>query len=96
LSPTQCSAKLLCVYWFKQGEFEEVFDDKQRFELLINRGWLEKKPTNSTKALYSKRDIYKALSNKYVRLPLHLQACEPCHIGGGVFLVANNWASNDT
>ncbi len=89
--PPQCSDELSYGYWFKQRELEEVFDDDQRFKLLINEGWMEKIPTINTNVLYSKRNILKALSNDIVRLPLHLQLCEPCYINEKVFLVGDNW-----
>jgi len=90
--PPQCSDELSYSYWFKQKEFEEVFDDKQRFKLLINEGWMEKIPTTSANALYSKRGIFEAISNGVVRLPLHLQPCKPCSIKDRVFLVDDNWS----
>jgi len=93
--PTQCSEELLYGYWFKRGEFEEVFDDKQRFELLINQGWMERIPTNSTNVLYSKRGIYENISNNTVRLPLHLQVGSPCYTRDRVFLVGDNWPLNN-
>ena len=94
--PSQCSEELSYGYWFKQCEFEEMFDDKQRFELLMNRGWLAKIPTDSTKVLYSKRDIYGALSKKVIRLPLHLKLCNPCRVGDRVFLVNDDWLHNNS
>jgi hypothetical protein len=89
--PVQCFEELSYGHWFKKADFEEVFDEKQCFELLINQGWMEKIPTNSTNVLYSKRDIYEAVSDNVVRFPLHLQVCDPFCIRDRVFLVDDNW-----
>ena len=90
-SPALCSADHLRGWWLNTEQFEQRFDNKQRFMPLINSGWLEKIPTNSVKKFYTKKRIFETLSNKILRLPLHLMLCDLEHTRDRVFLTAKNW-----
>jgi hypothetical protein len=78
--------------WLRLSEFTQEFHNDGRFMPLINTGWLEKIPTSREGDCYSKEAIIKMVSNKEMRLPLHLQLCEPRQGWDRVFLVDENWA----
>ena len=94
--PLQCSQELLYGWWFQRCEFDEEFDYRQQFEPLINNGWLEKIPTDTRKDLHTKMDIFKAVSTKEVRLPLHVQLCSARHSWDRAFLVEPGWPRSDS
>jgi hypothetical protein len=86
-----CSADQLRGWWLNIDQFERRFDNRQRFIPLINSGWLEKIPTNSVKKSYDKKYVFEALSDKSLRLPLHLMLCDIGHTRDRVFLTAKDW-----
>ena len=89
--PSECARELSYGYWLKQSEFDQAFDGKPQFEPLINKGWLERIPTEMANKSYSKMDRCKTVSNKIMRLPLHVQVYNPCCTKDRVFLVDENW-----
>jgi len=91
VSPPPCAPDHLNSRWLRLSQFDEEFDNKQRFLPLINRGWLENIPTLSESVTYSKELVFEAISNNVMQLPLHLQLCEPRRSWDRVFLVGNNW-----
>jgi len=91
LSPAQCSSQHLYSWWFKQSQFDRVFDSEQCFKPLINEGWLEKIPTSTEGQFYDKNEIFKTISNNVIRLPLLVQLCNHCHRSDRVFLVDEDW-----
>jgi len=91
ISPAQCGADHLRSWWLNPLQFEQVFDDRQRFIPLINTGWLERIPTPSVKKLYFKKGIFETISNKTVRLPLHLKLCNLEHTRDRLFLAGLDW-----
>ncbi len=90
-SPAQCSAGHLRGWWLNPEQFEQVFDDKQRFVPLINKGWLERIPTPSVKKRYDKRGVFEMVSNKIIRLPVHLSLCDIGYIRDRLFLAGLDW-----
>lgn len=90
-APLYCNADHVRSWWMNVEQFEQIFDDKQLFIPLINEGWLERISTVNVKKLYYKKDIFETLSNKIVRLPLHLTLCEPYHSWDRVFLTGLDW-----
>lgn len=92
IPPETCAPDHLKSRYLDLSRFVKEFDNKRRFLPLINRGWLEKIPTSCEREWYSKEAIIETLSNNKMRLPLHLQLCDPHHSGDRVFLVGENWA----
>jgi len=90
-SPALCNTDHLRGWWLNTEQFEQYFENKQRFIPLINSGWLEKIPTKSVKKSYTKKRIFETLSNKILRLPLHLMLCDLDHTRDRVFLTAKDW-----
>ena len=76
-SPPQCASDHLFSWWLKPSQFDQEFDDKQRFLPLINKGWLERIPTLTEDIIHSKSSIFETVSNNLMRLPMHLQLCNP-------------------
>lgn len=91
ISPRQCSADHLRSWWLNTEQFEQAFDDTQRFLPLINAGWMERIPTSHVKKSYTKKGIYETVSNDSVRLPLHLSLCNPSRTRDKLFLVGLEW-----
>ena len=91
ISPKQSSADHLRSWWLNTEQFEQAFDNKQHFLPLINAGWMERIPTLCVKKSYNKKGIYETVSNKNVRLPLHLALCNPSHTRDKLFLVGLEW-----
>jgi hypothetical protein len=77
--------------WLDLPQFADEFDNNQRFLPLISKGWLEKIPTSCEEEWHSKEAIIETVSNNRMRLPLHLQLCEPHRSWDRVFLVGENW-----
>ncbi len=94
VTPSECSTDLLFGCWFNPEDFDEKFDETQRFTPLLNEGWMEKKPTNSFGDTYSKTGIFKTISKNILRFPLHLQVHNPYHSFDRVFIVDKNWPHN--
>ncbi len=67
---------------------------QQRFLPLINNGWMEGLPTAGINETYSKAEIFKAISNKKLRLPLHLRLYQKGKAAERLFLVGENWPKN--
>ena len=91
MAPLQCSADHLRSWWLSTEQFKQAFDDKEPFIPIINKGWLERISTASVKTLYFKKDIFETISNKNLRLPLHLNLCNPQHSWDRVFLTGVDW-----
>jgi len=91
ISPTLCAPEHLYSMWLSQSKFDEVFDDKQCFLPLINRGWMERISTQCVRKSYTKNDIFKTVSNDVMRFPLQVQLSNPRHSCDRVFLVADDW-----
>jgi len=91
ISPEQSGADHLRGYWLNTLQFEQAFDDSQGFLPLINSGWMERIPTLCVKNSLSKEDVFETVSNKNLRLPLHLMLCNPCHTRDMMFLVGPDW-----
>ncbi len=91
LSPVQCAPEHLFSWWFRQSQFDEEFDKKQRFIPLINQGWLEKISTLIENEIRPKKDIYVTLPYNKIQLPLQVQCCNPCQGWDRVFLAGENW-----
>ena len=91
VAPPQCCVNHLRSWWLNTEQFNQAFDDNEPFIPLINKGWLERIPTAGVKNLYFKKDIFETLSNKKVRLPLHLNLCNPQHSLDRVFLTGVDW-----
>jgi len=90
-SPTQCDAQHLRSWWFNTAQFEQRFDDRQFFMPLINEGWLERIPTQSVRGHYNRSALFETISNKILRLPLHLKLCDIEHIRDSVFMTGMDW-----
>lgn len=91
ISPPQCAPDHLQSWWIRRHQFDEIFDSKQCFVALINKGWLAKIPTSPDSDTYLKNALFKTLSNNELRLPLHLQLCKPYDNWDRVFLVDEHW-----
>lgn len=96
IAPPQCAPDHLFSWWFKQSQFDVEFDTNQRFIALINKGWLEKMAVSSADEIYHKTSIFKTVSKGKMRLPLHLQLCNPHHSWDRVFLTADNWFQKES
>lgn len=94
-SPEQSCADHLHSKWLRKSEFDERFDNRSdqqtRFLPLINNGWMEGLPTAGIIETYSRAEIYKALSNKKLRLPLHLRLYQRGKAAERLFLVGESW-----
>lgn len=95
-SPAECASDHLFSGWLKQSQFDEAFDAEQCFMPLINKGWLEKIPTIPGNETYCKNRLFETVSNKRLRLPLHVQLCKPRFNCDRVFLVGENWPPQNT
>ncbi len=62
---------------------------------LINSGWLESLPTDGINNIVAKSELIETLSNKELRLPLHLQLYKGESEGDKFFLVNENWSKYD-
>jgi len=93
--PEQATMDHLHSKWFRQSEFKALFDRRQRFFPLINRGWLEGLPTGGMDGVISKEELFNALSDKKLRLPVHLQLYKDDVAGDRIFLVNETWSKND-
>jgi hypothetical protein len=91
-SPPQCAQGHLNSRWLRLSQIEEAFDSRQCFVPLINKGWLERIPTSNENHAVSKTSLINTLSAGEVRLPLHVQLCNPQQSAGRLFLVGENWA----
>ncbi len=91
LSPIECASDHLRGWWFNRQQFEQVFDDEQYFIALINEGWMERIPTSSVKKSYVKKELFETISNKKMRLPLHVNVCDPCRSWDRVFITDVDW-----
>jgi len=91
ISPEQSGADHLRGYWLNTLQFEQAFDDSQGFLPLINSGWMERNPTLCVKNSFNKKGVFETVSNKNIRLPLHLMLCNPCHTRDMLFLVGPEW-----
>jgi len=91
---TWVSVDHLCSKWFRQSEFETLFDRQQRVLPLINSGWLESLSTGGMNGPVSSEELFGALSNKKLRLPMHLQLYKGNVVGDRIFLVDENWSKN--
>ena len=91
-SPPQCAPDHLNSWWLRLSQFDEEFDSRQCFVPLINKGWLEKIPTIYEIQPISKKPLLTMLSNDGIRLPLHIQLCNPRRSKDRVFLVGEHWA----
>ena len=91
VSPEKCCADHLRSWWLNTEQFAQEFDDEQRFLPLINSGWMERIPTLCVKKSYNKKSLYETVSNKSIRLPLHLALCNPSYTRDRLFLVGLEW-----
>ena len=95
ISPVHSAGDHLHGKWFRQSEFDIHFSEDQRFMPLINSGWLESLPTDGINNIVAKSEVIETLSNKELRLPLHLQLYKGESEGDKIFLVNENWSKYD-
>lgn len=91
LMPAEGASEHLFSWWITLSQMDKVFDVTQRFMPLISKGWLERIPTSREEGLLDIKAIIEAISNKTLRLPLHLQLCNPRDSLDRVFIVDDNW-----
>jgi len=92
LAPKECDGGHLYSYWLNKSLFNQVFTEQEEFLLLINRGWMEKIPTNIESDFLTKTAINETLSKNIIRLPLHLQLENPHDSWDRLFLVDDTWS----
>ena len=95
ISPVHSGGDHLHGKWFRQSEFEACFAENQCFVPLINSSWLESLPTDGINNIVAKSEVIETLSNKELRLPLHLQLYKGESEGDKIFLVNENWSKYD-
>ena len=95
VQPEEATIDHLHSKWFRQSEFEVLFDRQQRFLPLINSGWLEGLPTGGMDEVISKDELFNALSDKKLWLPVHLQLYKGNVAGDRIFLVNETWSKTD-
>jgi hypothetical protein len=95
MRPEQATIDHLHSKWFRQSEFEVLFDRQQRFLPLINSGWLEGLPTDGMDGVIYKEELFNVLSDKKLRLPVHLQLYKGDVAGDRIFLVNETWSKSD-
>jgi hypothetical protein len=93
-SPSQSAPNHLYSWWFKESEFADEFGNKQRFAPLVKQGWLESISTLSADESFTKRDIFRTISDYNLRLPLQVQVRNPRHSWDRVFIVSDNWPND--
>ncbi len=94
IPPEQAPAEHLRSKWFRKSEFGALFGSQQRFLPLINSGWLEAVPTDGMVGVISREELFKSLSNKELRLPVHLQLYKGDIAGDRIFVVNETWSKN--
>ena len=95
LMPAEGASEHLFSWWMTLNQMDKVFDKNQRFIPLINKGWLERIPTPCEEELLDKKAVIDAVSNRTLRLPLHLQLCNPHDGLDRVFVVDESWPNGD-
>jgi len=93
LVPHECNSDHQYSFWLNESLFNQEFTEKEKFLPLINRGWMEKIPTNLHCDFMDKSALNETFSKNIIRLPLHLQLENPHDNWDRVFLVSDTWAN---
>lgn len=72
--------------WLTLEQFDKAFEAGDKFDLLIDRGWLSETPLSDVGKLYSKTEVISLVSAGKCRVPLHLKVHKPQQSAVFVFL----------
>ncbi len=92
-APAQSAQQHLRSFWLPLDAFEALVDGSFRFRPLIKEGWMAKVSTNSKSENWNKSELLEALSNKDIRLPLHVLSSKPLFSNCLFFIVDENWSA---